>query len=277
MRHSKEQLKKVEQVRFLYGEPNSADTSNPNDNDYKAYWIHEEHLTPRQTLQQKQLVKECRKWLKRSNVEVRSVIRSNFLHGKMYVSETADGNEDSAVVGSSNFTGSGLGSTANPNLEINVANTDKPEINQLKDWFDELWNDDTQTKDVKKEILEALGQLGKDQTPETVYYKTLYEIFKDDLERLREGDDQPSHFKQIEHTEIWKHLYEFQKRGYRSIVDRLEQLNGCILADSVGLGKTYTALAVIKHFELKDNANVLVLCPKKLENNWKTLFTHLRT
>ena len=265
----RDQLKKVERVRFLYGEPTSADNVDPRNNEYKAYLIHEKHLVPSQTLRQKQLAADCQDWLKKNSVEVRSIRRSNFLHGKMYISETADGNEDSAVVGSSNFTGSGLGSAANPNLEINVASTDKSEINQLKDWFDDLWDDDAQTKDVKKEVLEALGRLGKDQTPQIVYYKTLYEVFKDELKSLREGDTRPQHLKQLDQTEIWKQLYDFQKDGYRSLINRLERLNGCILADSVGLGKTYTALAVIKHFELKYNANVLVLCPKKLENNWK--------
>ena len=265
----REQLKKVERVRFLYGEPTSADNVDPHNNEYKAYWIHEEHLAPRQTLQQKQLAADCQDWLKKSSVEVRSIKRSNFLHGKMYISEADEGNEDSAVVGSSNFTGSGLGSSANPNLEINVASTDKSEINQLKNWFDELWNDDEQTKDVKRNVLDALGRLGRDQAPETVYYKTLYEVFKDELERMREGDDQPPHLKRLDQTEIWEYLYKFQQDGYRSIIGKLNQLNGCILADSVGLGKTYTALAVIKHFELKHNSKVLVLCPKKLEENWK--------
>ena len=265
----REQLKKVERVRFLYGEPTSADNVDPRNNEYKAYWIHDKQLAPRQTLRQKQLAADCQDWLKKSSVEVRSIKRSNFLHGKMYISETTNDNEDSAVVGSSNFTGSGLGSSANPNLEINVASTDKSEINQLKNWFDELWNDDTQTEDVKRKVMAALGRLGEDQSPEIVYYKTLYEVFKDELDRLGEGDDQPPHIKRLDQTEIWKQLYAFQRDGYLSIINKLEQLNGCILADSVGLGKTYTALAVIKHFELKYNANVLVLCPKKLENNWK--------
>ena len=265
----REQLKKVERVRFLYGEPTSADNVDPHNNEYKAYWIHEEHLAPRQTLQQKQLAADCQDWLKKSSVEVRSIRRSNFLHGKMYISETADGNEDSAVVGSSNFTGSGLGSVANPNLEINVASTDKSEINQLKNWFDGLWDDDEQTEDVKQKVITALGRLGEDQSPEIVYYKTLYEVFKDELDRLREGEAQPQYLKRLDQTAIWEYLYTFQRDGYLSIINKLEHLNGCILADSVGLGKTYTALAVIKHFELKYNANVLVLCPKKLENNWK--------
>ena len=265
----REQLKKVERVRFLYGEPSSTDNVDPHNNEYKAYLIHEEHLTPRQTLRQKRLAVDCQEWLKKSSVEVRSIKRSNFLHGKMYISESDDGNEDSAVVGSSNFTGSGLGSVANPNLEINVASTNKSEINQLRDWFDDLWDDDEQTKDVKQKVLDALGRLGQDQAPETVYYKTLYEVFKDELKQLRDGDDQPSHIKRIDQTAIWDYLYKFQQDGYYSIVGKLNKLNGCILADSVGLGKTYTALAVIKHFELKYNANVLVLCPKKLENNWK--------
>ena len=265
----REQLKKVERVRFLYGEPDSANNVDPYNNEYKAYWIHEDYLTPRQTLQQKQLAADCQEWLKKSSVEVRSIKRSNFLHGKMYISEADEGNENSAVVGSSNFTGSGLGSTANPNLEINVANTNKSEINQLKNWFDDLWNDDTQTEDVKRKVMAALGRLGEDQTPQIVYYKTLYEVFKDELKQLREGDSQPPYLKRLDQTEIWKQLYVFQKAGYSSIIRKLNQLNGCILADSVGLGKTYTALAVIKHFELKHNSRVLVLCPKKLENNWK--------
>ena len=124
----------------------------------------------------------------------------------------------------------------------------------------------TKTQDVKGEVLDALNRLGKDHPPELIYYKTLYELFRKDIEARQSGDDAATST-EFRDSQIWNALYEFQKDGARSVIAKLREHNGCILADSVGLGKTYTALAVIKYFE-SNNRNVLVLCPKKLFANW---------
>ena len=136
----------------------------------------------------------------------------------------------------------------------------------LKAWFDEIWDDDKLVEDVKEQVLAKLGQIGKDHAPERIYYKTLYELFRDEIE-TRKKNDQTLEDTHLYDTKIWETLYEFQKEGVKSVIARLLRHNGCILADSVGLGKTYTALAVIKFFELR-NERVLVLCPKKLHDNW---------
>ena len=115
-------------------------------------------------------------------------------------------------------------------------------------------------------MLDALGRIGKDHAPELIYFKTLYELFKSDIEGRRDSNQQLQDV-HLHDTAIWNALYEFQKDGAKSIIARLQRHNGCILADSVGLGKTYTALAVIKYYELR-NERVLVLCPKKLHQNW---------
>ena len=171
-----------------------------------------------------------------------------------------------AVVGSSNFTRSGLGGGSLPNLEINVATTDFETRTELCDWFDKLWNDQKLTEDVKGKVLAVLNRIGKDHGPEIIYFKTLYELFRADLEDLQDGERQLADI-HLYDSQVWNTLYGFQRDGAKSVIARLLRHSGCILADSVGLGKTYTALAVIKFFELR-NERVLVLCPKKLRENW---------
>ena len=176
----------------------------------------------------------------------------------MYLAE-AEGRRAS-VVGSSNFTRSGLGCGAGANLEINLATTDEATHTELREWFDDLWTDDNMTRDVRQDVLAVLNRLGKEHAPELIYYKTLYELFLADIEARRDGEQQLADI-HLYDTQIWQALYNFQKDGAISIINRLKTRGGCILADSVGLGKTWTALAVIKYFELQ-NENVLVLCPK---------------
>ena len=151
-------------------------------------------------------------------------------------------------------------------MEINLATTDAAMRSELREWFDELWVNKRLTKDVKQDVLDVLSRIGKDHAPELIYYKTLYELFRHDIE-ARKDNDQRLEDTHLYDTKIWSALYDFQKDGVKSIIPRLLRHNGCILADSVGLGKTYTALAVIKFFELK-NERVLVLCPKRLRDNW---------
>ena len=172
----------------------------------------------------------------------------------------------SGVVGSSNFTKRGLGGSDRPNLEINLATDDADTLTELNEWFNRLWSNDRLTKDVKQEVLDRLGRIGGDYAPEAVYYKTLYELFRKDIEARLAGDDAAA-ATGFTDSRIWNALYEFQKDGAKSAIAKLTAHNGCILADSVGLGKTYTALAVIKYFELY-NQHVLVLCPRKLFENW---------
>ena len=253
-------LDSVTETRFLFGDPSSVDDLDPGEKEAKAFDLTEKGLVPNRTLSQKPLAMRCAKWVNSNGVAVRSVRQSNFLHGKMYLPGRA------GVVGSSNFTRNGLGGSDRPNLEINLAVTDAALLAELQGWFDDLWADKQLTYDVKQQVLDALNRLGKDHAPEFVYFKTLYEIFKNRIDDQLDSDRQLTD-QRLTETAVWNTLYEFQKDGVRSVVARLQRHNGCILADSVGLGKTYTALAVIKYYELR-NENVLVLCPNKLRQNW---------
>ncbi len=219
-------------------------------------------------LQQKRAARECADWIERK-VDIKTIKQSNLLHGKMYHVATA-GVED-AIIGSSNFTvrGLGLGSSGN-NIELNLIVDGNRDRQELKQWFDELWGNEVLVKDVKQDVLNYLKQLYENNTPEFIYYKTLYHIFVKFLGDAGRTDSDLGKTSLFE-TEIWKALFEFQKDGAKGAINKILRHNGCIIADSVGLGKTYEALAVMKYFELK-NERVLVLCPKKLRDNW-TVYT----
>ena len=259
------ELNSVAKVRFLFGDPSSVKDLDPGEDEPKSFQFTEHGLEPRFTLEQKGLARQCAEWVGKSNVSIRSARRSHFLHGKMYLTESA--HDELGIVGSSNFTQKGLGGSDKPNLEINLATHDTTAVMELLDWFNQLWHDDHFTKDVKEEVLNALNRIGGDQSPEKVYYKTLYELFYQSMKARLAGEDL-STTTGFQDSKIWNTLYGFQRDGAESVIAKLKEHNGCILADSVGLGKTYTALAVIKHFELRENARVLVLCPKKLLDNW---------
>ena len=259
-----DELDTLEEARILFGDPTSVDELDPGEKDPKSFELTERGLVPTHVLRQKALARRCRGWIEGPQVMVRSISRSNFLHGKMYLTGGAD--TAAAVVGSSNFTRSGLGGGLRPNLEINLATTEPAGCRQLLDWFDDLWNDPALTADVKQAVLTALDRIGKEYGPQVIYFKTLLELFREQIEARLEESQRLGDI-DLHDTAIWKTLYDFQKEGARSIIARLRRNNGCILADSVGLGKTYTALAVIKYFELR-NENVLVLCPRRLRDNW---------
>ena len=261
MQHS---LNKIEELRFLFGDPDFVKRMDPNNTDKKAFDITDTGLELNQQLRQKPIAKACAQWIK-EKVEIRTTRQSNLIHGKMY--HIANNDVDKAILGSSNFTVRGLGlSSNNSNIELNLEVDRDRDRTDLKTWFDELWNNDELVEDVKNKVLAKLKQIGQDHPPELIYYKTLYELFREEIE-TRKTNEQTLEDTHLYDTKIWDKLYDFQKEGAKSVIARLLRHNGCILADSVGLGKTYTGLAVIKFFELR-NERVLVLCPKKLRENW---------
>ena len=257
-------LEKAGQTRFLYGEPSAVGELDPGGGDAKAFRLNADGgIALRQVLAQKQLARACAAWIERQ-VEIRTIERANFLHGKLYHVEGED--SSAALVGSSNFTLRGLGFGATPNVELNLEVRNNADQKALLQWFENLWSDERLTRNAKLEVLAALERLGRPYAPEFVYYKTLYHVFEGWLARQEEREGL-LHDVHLYDTEIWKALYAFQRDGATSAINRLLRHNGCIVADSVGLGKTWTALAVIKFFELR-NERVLVLCPKRLEDNW---------
>jgi len=266
----KNELDGINSLWFLFGEPRFVQSLDPGKVDKKSYNIEDDGLKLANRLEQRRVAKECAEWIL-NKVEIRSIKQANLLHGKMY-HIAKDGREE-AILGSSNFTVNGLGlSETGSNIELNLIVDSNRDRADLKNWFDTLWNNDDLVKDVKADVLAYLEQLYQDNAPDFIYFKTLYEIFKEYLSQQDQGglaDIQ----KQVVDTQIWQALFEFQKDGVKGAINKIQNHNGCILADSVGLGKTYEALAIIKYFELK-NQRVLVLCPKKLRENWTVYQAH---
>ena len=257
------QLEEIDNLKFLFGEPRFITSLDPEKTDKKSFKIEDEHLELSNRLNQKEVARRCADWISRK-VEIRSIRRANLLHGKLY--HLHDGHREHAILGSSNFTRRGMGLSRTPNIELNLIVDSDRDRAELKAWFDTIWRDDELVVDVKNDVVKYLEQLYVDHAPEFIYFKTLYHVFErfladqEDDARLFERTD-------IIDTEIWKVLFDFQKDGAKGAIHKINSHNGCILADSVGLGKTYTALAVIKYYELR-NHRVLVLCPKRLRDNW---------
>jgi len=260
----KEQLLSIKSLKFLFGEPRFIKSLDPSKTDKKAFQIEDDGLQLQNRLEQKRVAKECAEWIEKK-VQIRSVKQSNLLHGKLY--HIAHNGSENAIMGSSNFTVRGLGlGTKYNNIELNLEVDSKRDTRDLKAWFDELWNDAELIEDVTQDVLLYLEQLYQNNTPEFIYYKTLFHIFETFLDDLEKSDILSEQLHLFD-TEIWKALFEFQKDGVKAAINKIRRYNGCIIADSVGLGKTFEALAVIQYFERREE-KVLVLCPKKLRENW---------
>lgn len=274
----KDKLLNIKQLNFLFGEPSfitpsiihssSISKNKQQDTSFtrkKVFQIEDDTITLINKLQQSRIARECQDWIEKK-VNIKSIKQSNLLHGKMY-HITKDGRED-AILGSSNFTvkGLGLSNEKHNNIELNLIVDSDRDKQALKYWFERIWQDDTLVTDVKADIITYLKQLYQDNTPQFIYYKTLYHLFLNFIE----GQEKSDRLTQEQHlidTKIWDLLFDFQKDGVKGAINKLLAYNGCIIADSVGLGKTFEAIAVIKYFELL-NYRILVLCPKKLRENW---------
>ncbi|MBE2272656.1 MAG: NgoFVII family restriction endonuclease, partial [Flavobacteriales bacterium] len=265
--HLKKQLESINKLKFLFGEPTFIKSLDPTKTNKRDFKIEDDKIViPIEgRLTQKSIAKECSEWIQQK-VEIKSMVKPNFLHGKMYHVTQKSGVEK-AIVGSSNFTVNGLGFSKNPNIELNIIVDNDRDREDLKAWFQELWEDNTGlVEDVKTEVLKYLEQFYVENEPEFIYFKTLFHVFGNFLKEQQKGgllSNQSGFFE----SEVWDMLYEFQKDGVKGAINKILKHNGCIIADSVGLGKTFEALAVIKYFELM-NERCLVLCPKKLKENW---------
>ena len=214
-------------------------------------------------LNQRCIARECAKWI-RGKVEVKAS-REPHQSSQNLIHLMANG-DHFAIHGSATLTPTGLGEVRSNGLQMNTGITDTETTQQLLVWFDGIWLDESSVVDIRKELLERLDFIAADQPASFVYFLTLYNIFKDFLQDIDEENiiRGKTGFKD---TLVWNRLYKFQKDGVLGAIDKLEKHNGCIIADSVGLGKTFEALAIIKYYELR-NDRVLVLCPKKLRDNW---------
>lgn len=268
--HLRTELEGIESLRFLFGEPSflrSVDASRVIGRDYSITEDAKTIATKRQLNQRADAV-ACANWIK-NKVEVRSMVKPNFLHGKLYLIHKPNGQQEEAVLGSSNFTVPGLGllGVKKGNMELNIVVDSRRERQDMLRWFDTLWDDNTGlVEDVKQQVIAYLNKFYEEAAPEFIYFKTLYHLFEDFVKN-QEGNNFLGGQTGFLESEIWNKLYPFQKDGVKSAINKLRNYGGCIIADSVGLGKTYEALAVIKYYESL-NKQVLVLCPKKLRENW---------
>ncbi|MGA1824833.1 MAG: phospholipase D-like domain-containing protein [bacterium] len=257
----KHKLDTIKSLNFLFGEPSFIKAVDPTKVNKKKFKIEDDKLViPLENrLEQKSIAKECSDWIK-DKVNIRSMVKPNFLHGKMYHIEK-ENSVQKAILGSSNFTVNGLGLGGSANIELNMDITDERDRVDLLNWFNEIWNDDTGlVEDVKEEVLKYIKQLYSENEPEFIYFKTLYHLFEKFLSEQKQGGLLNENIGFFE-TKVWNMLYSFQKDAVKGVINKILKHNGCIIADSVGLGKTFEALAIIKYFELL-NYKVLVLCPK---------------
>jgi superfamily II DNA or RNA helicase len=263
----KTQLDSINELKFLFGEPTFLKSLDPTKINKRDFKIEDDKIViPIESrLIQKPVARDCSEWIKQK-VEIKSMVKPNFLHGKMYHVAQQSGVEK-AIIGSSNFTVNGLGLGGSPNIELNIIVDSDRDRADLKEWFNELWNDDAGlVEDVKEQVLKYLEQLYIENEPEFIYFKTLFHIFENFLNEQQKGGLLTGKTGFFD-SEIWNLLYDFQRDGVKGAINKILKHDGCIIADSVGLGKTFEALAVIKYFELL-NYRVLVICPKKLSNNW---------
>lgn len=214
----------------------------------------------RNELTQKAIAKECADWI-RQKVKFRSNVTSDHIQGMINV-------DDINYYPVNGFTTVDLGCERGNNAYVGIMKNGSPVSEMMLRNFDALWNDSAKMQDVTDVVIDNITTAYNENSPEFIYFVTIYNIFSEYLRVISE-DELPNEGVGLKQSKIWSMLYNFQKDAVLAIISKLEKFNGCILADSVGLGKTFTALAVIKYYQER-NKNVLVLCPKKLSNNWNT-------
>jgi len=268
---------KIKKYRFILGDiVNTEQLQNHTIN------LLNENISIEASLKLKAVAKEAVRFLEQSKVEAKT-LEPNFCHAKAYIFNTKKDNDKTFLMGSSNLTEAGIGLKHTNNIELNIAETgNNYEFQHILEWFNELWNkpqahykktiidDNGKEKkvDFKEYLIKEIKQIFIEYTPKEMYYKVLFELFGEEL--LKEQDD-PKFNREIgrlENSVIYNTLYDFQQKGVLSLIKMLEHYDGAILADAVGLGKTWSALAVIKYYQLQGRETIL-LCPKKLEHNWK--------
>lgn len=269
----KAQLESCDELRFIFTSPTFVAEKTPKERREfyisrlkreKSLYGTEFEVRLRNELRQKAVAKECAEWIRR-----KAHFKSNTTREGMNHFLVVEGEEDSYVYSPMNtFTTVDLGCERGNNLTNMITRMENPASTEFLRMFDSVWNDADKLSDVTEEVVDMISTVYQENSPELVYFMTLYNIFNEFLEDISE-DVLPNEATGFKDSIIWNKLYHFQKDAVLAIINKLEQYNGCILADSVGLGKTFTALAVIKYYEGR-NKNVLVLCPKKLSENWMT-------
>ena len=243
-----------------------------------------ENITIEAALNLSRLAQEAVDFLKQDKVKAKT-LEPNFCHAKCYLFEPSKSDDRNKyfISGSSNLTEAGIGKKQTNNLELNIAETgNNSQYKELVEWFESLWNnpqahkektilakDGTSKKiDFKQYLIEAIAKIFIEYSPRDIYYKILFELFGNQILEIENDPEFNRQIGRLENTAIFHSLYDFQKKGVLSLIRMLQKYDGAILADAVGLGKTWSALAVMKFFQMQGR-EVILLCPKKLENNWR--------
>ena len=262
---------KIEAYRFVLGDIvcNDQDKENPIN-------LLTETITVDAALELNKVAREAVAFLRQENVKVRTV-EPNFCHAKTILFRTLREPDCYFITGSSNLTEAGLGLQHTSNIELNVVGQGTAaDYLEICRWFDMLWERD-QTQDFKtvegkkipfkQYLISQIEGIFRLYSPRELYYKTLFELFRDQMLELENNPELQQRIGHLKHTKIYRTLYEFQQKGVLSLIKKMEDCQGAILADAVGLGKTWSALAIIKYYEIKGYQCIL-FCPKKLSHNW---------
>ena len=265
----KEKLKDIKELRFIFTSPTFTTEKTPKqqrefyiprlDRERTLYGS-EFEVKLRNELTQKAIARECAEWIRQ-----KVCFKSNSTNEQMMGFITLDDTSYSPLDG---FTTVDLGCEKGNTAYTMIQKADAPFSKAYIDLFNQLWNDSARMQVVTDEVIDNISNVYKENAPEFLYFVALYNIFNEFLEDISE-DELPNEATGFKNSIIWNKLYNFQRDAALAIINKLEKFNGCILADSVGLGKTFTALSVIKYYESR-NRSVLVLCPKKLYENWNT-------
>jgi SNF2 family DNA or RNA helicase len=269
----KAQFKNIDELKFIFTSPSFTTEKArkekrefyiPQLNREKSLYGTEFEIRLRNELTQKAIAKECADWVRK-----KTTFKTNITHENMggFIN-VQNGNARYTYMPINGFTTVDIGCEKGNNIYNMVNRFETPFSDEYFKLFNEVWHNKEKLQDVTEEIIENITTVYRENPAEYIYFITLYNVFNEFLEDISE-DVLPNEATGFKESAIWSKLYNFQKDAVLAIINKLEKFNGCILADSVGLGKTYTALGVIKYYENR-NKSVLVLCPKKLSDNWNT-------
>ena len=269
----REELEGIEELRFIFTSPTFNHTRAskekreffiPKLDRERSLFGSEYEIKLRNQLSQRAIARECADWIRRKAC-FKTNVSSGVLNGFMNV---ANSDSKYTYLPFNEFTTTELGCERGNNICPASMRMPSPFADKYLADFNELWNNGDNFKDVTEAIIDNISSVYKENSPDFIYFVTLYNIFNEFLEDISE-DVLPNEATGFKNSVIWNKLYNFQKDACLAIINKLEKFNGCILADSVGLGKTFTALSVVKYYENR-NKTVLILCPKKLNDNWIT-------
>ncbi len=267
----------IEKYKFVLGDIVNADLGKVQSLD-----LLNENITLDSSVKLSRLAREAVDFLSLEKVQVKT-LEPNFCHAKCYIQSTSEKDDSWLIMGSSNLTEAGIGLRKNNNIELNEGNRGNTrELDDYIKWFENLWikpqaheyktvadsNGGTKKIPFKQYLIDEISKLFYEYTPRQLYFKVLFELFGESLLMEKDNPEFNRQIGRLENTVVYQSLYEFQRKGVLSLIKMLQKYNGAILADAVGLGKTWTALAVMKYYQMQGR-EIILICPKKLQSNWR--------